>query len=385
MLSVYRDLGVVPREGRDDNFNKPGENLDAYRVVRQGDLVLNKMKTWQGSLGISNYEGIVSPAYFVAEPLTPDDPAFLHHMVRSQRLIGEYEARSKGIRPSQWDLPWEEFQGITVDLPPVEVQRAIAGYLDRETARLDALIAAKRRMVELVITRFTERARLLLTGGADERSWRPGPYWLGPVPRSWAPTKIAWDKRTGSGTTPKSDRVDYYTSAEGAPWVTTSELREVGIFDSTKHVTSEALRDYSALTLFLPGTVLVAMYGATVGRIGILRVAAATNQACCAIWGDGELDQDFMFWWLRAFRSELVQMAYGSGQPNISQETIRSLRIPAPNVARQQAVAGEVAREAELLSGLTGSLNTQIKLLQERRRALITAAVTGELDIPEAA
>jgi type I restriction enzyme S subunit len=67
LLSVYRDLGVVPREGREDNFNRPGEDLDAYLVVRPGDLVLNKMKTWQGSLGVSAHEGIVSAAYFVAE------------------------------------------------------------------------------------------------------------------------------------------------------------------------------------------------------------------------------------------------------------------------------------------------------------------------------
>ncbi len=80
MLSVYRDYGVVLRAGRDDNYNKPGEDLTAYRVVRRGDLVLNKMKTWQGSLGVSEFDGIVSPAYFVARPLTDDHPAFIHHL-----------------------------------------------------------------------------------------------------------------------------------------------------------------------------------------------------------------------------------------------------------------------------------------------------------------
>src|ERR1039458_9019583 len=93
MLSVYRDYGVIPRDGRDNNYNKPGEDLSAYRVVRRGDLVLNKMQTWQGSLGISDYDGIVSPAYFVARPLTDDSPAFVHHLLRSRPLIAEYGAR----------------------------------------------------------------------------------------------------------------------------------------------------------------------------------------------------------------------------------------------------------------------------------------------------
>jgi type I restriction enzyme, S subunit len=105
LLSVYRDLGIVLREGREDNYNRPGSDLAAYRIVRPGDLVLNKMKTWQGSLGVSEYLGIVSPAYFVCELVGSAEPRFLHHLLRSQPLIAEYAARSKGIRPSQWDLP----------------------------------------------------------------------------------------------------------------------------------------------------------------------------------------------------------------------------------------------------------------------------------------
>jgi type I restriction enzyme, S subunit len=154
MLSVYRDYGVVLREGREDNYNKPGEDLSAYRVVRCGDLVLNKMKTWQGSLGISNYDGIVSPAYFVARPLSDDYPKFLHYLLRSNPLIAEYAARSKGIRPSQWDLPWEQFQDIRVDLPHVATQKVIADYLDRETARIDAVIGAKQRIARLLEERL---------------------------------------------------------------------------------------------------------------------------------------------------------------------------------------------------------------------------------------
>src|SRR5205085_6382506 len=134
----------------------------------------------------------------------------------------------------------------------------------------------------------------------------------------------------------------YYTFDDGTPWVTTGELRERGIANTAKHVTAQALRDYPALAVFQPGTILVAMYGATVGRLGVLDVAATTNQACCAIWGEGELDQGFLLWWLRAFRSELVQVAYGSGQPNISQETIRSLRVPAPSLREQRAIAVEL-------------------------------------------
>src|ERR1019366_461540 len=86
LLSVYRELGVVPREGRDDNHNVASEDLSTYKFVRPGDLVVNKMKTWQGSLGVSAYEGIVSPAYFIGRKIDDVDDAFMHHLLRSAPL-----------------------------------------------------------------------------------------------------------------------------------------------------------------------------------------------------------------------------------------------------------------------------------------------------------
>ena len=115
------------------------------------------MKTWQGSLGVSDFDGIVSPAYFVGRRVGVVDDRFMHHLLRSGPLIAEYAARSKGIRPSQWDLPWDEFASIKVRLPDVADQRAIADYLDAETARIDALIAKKARLVSVLGER-SERA-----------------------------------------------------------------------------------------------------------------------------------------------------------------------------------------------------------------------------------
>jgi type I restriction enzyme S subunit len=312
------------------------------------------------------------------------DPRFLRYVLASD-LIQEMIAALKGGMGVP-HLFQADIKKLPVPRPPISTQRAIANYLDRETARIDALIAAKQRMVELLAERWLVAARELLRGrGIAKTQWRPGPTWLGLVPLDWVPRKIAWAKSVGSGTTPASETASYYSDDEGTPWVTTAELREVEIVTTLRKVTAEALRDYSALKVFSPGTLLIAMYGATVGRLAILGTFATVNQACCAISGDGDLDQRFLFWWLRAFRSDLVEMAYGAGQPNISQETVRSLRIPAPSLGQQQEIALVVARERNSVDAVSGYLERQITLLQERRQALITAAVTGQLDIPEAA
>ena len=99
LLSVYRDYGVIPRDSRDDNHNRISTDLSNYQLVNIDDLVINKMKAWQGSLGVSTYRGVVSPAYHIYKITSSDVyPAFLHHILRSEPYFREYARASKGIR-----------------------------------------------------------------------------------------------------------------------------------------------------------------------------------------------------------------------------------------------------------------------------------------------
>lgn len=166
LLSVYRDYGVIIKSDREDNSNRPGESLDDYQLVNPGDLVLNKMKTWQGSLGVSAYKGIVSPAYFVYEPQGDFDDRYMHHLLRSQPSIDYYGAHSKGIRVNQWDLQPEYLDKMKVWFPPLDTQQRIADYLDRETAEIDAAVADLDKYVELLEKR---RRRVVIRGFSDPK------------------------------------------------------------------------------------------------------------------------------------------------------------------------------------------------------------------------
>lgn len=104
LLSVYRDYGVIPKSSRDDNHNKESEDLSGYQLVKEGSLVTNKMKAWQGSIAISRYRGIVSPAYYVYDPISRECDQFLHYLLRSDPYINLYGRISKGVRVNQWDL-----------------------------------------------------------------------------------------------------------------------------------------------------------------------------------------------------------------------------------------------------------------------------------------
>lgn len=141
VLSVYREHGVIPKDSRDDNHNRTPENVSTYQLVEEDDLVVNKMKAWQGSLAVSEHRGIVSPDYQVAKPITDDLPKYLHYALRSPELIDQYRVYSTGIRPAQWRLYWEEMSRLMIPVHSVEIQRQIVEELDRESTEIDSLLA----------------------------------------------------------------------------------------------------------------------------------------------------------------------------------------------------------------------------------------------------
>jgi type I restriction enzyme S subunit len=206
-----------------------------------------------------------------------------------------------------------------------------------------------------------------------------GVAWLGDVPAHWEVNKITYGfDVVGSGTTPKSDSDDYYDEGE-IPWVTTSELRENLIRETRQSLTQKAFRDYSSLKIYPTGTLLVAMYGATIGRLGILGIDAAVNQACCAFGKPSIFDAKYVFYWLLMRRPILIALSSGGGQPNLSQDELRQIRIPTPTIHEQQAIAGFLDRETAKLDELIGRKRTLIEALQEKRSALISRTMTRGL------
>lgn len=171
VLSVYRDHGVIPKASRSDNFNKTPENVDRYLLVRPHDLVVNKMKAWQGSLGVSAHRGIVSGDYEVLRPTTSDlDPDYAHFILRSPKMIQEYRVRSRGIRPSQWRLYWQDLADISVVVPPLAEQRSAASRIKTEADAIDSLIAEAEEHIALAKERRSALITAAVTGQIDVRT-----------------------------------------------------------------------------------------------------------------------------------------------------------------------------------------------------------------------
>lgn len=150
VLSVYREYGVIPKDSRDDNHNVTSEDTSKYKYVKPGNLVINKMKAWQGSLAISEYEGIVSPAYFIYHFI--DDvfnKKYFHYLIRSC-YKDEFRRISTGIREGQWDLPSRDFENELVLIPLKNEQDDIVNYLDSKCSEIDAIIQTKKEQLDVL-------------------------------------------------------------------------------------------------------------------------------------------------------------------------------------------------------------------------------------------
>ncbi|AFC26847.1 restriction endonuclease subunit S [Saprospira grandis] len=149
VLSVYREYGVIPKSSRDDNHNATSLDTSTYKAVKPGDFVINKMKAWQGSMGVSNYKGIVSPAYITCEVDTSKIYSrYLHNLLRCKKYISEYNRISYGVRIGQWDIRFEDFKQLPLLLPPMEEQIFISNIIDEVVSKTARAVLDQRKGIK---------------------------------------------------------------------------------------------------------------------------------------------------------------------------------------------------------------------------------------------
>ncbi|MCS5692104.1 restriction endonuclease subunit S [Cyanobium sp. FGCU-6] len=284
---------------------------------------------------------------------------------------------------NQTHIPNSGFTKLVIALPGNGEQGLIATFLDRETAKIDALIAEQQRLIELLQEKRQAVISHAVTKGLnpDAPMKDSGVEWLGEVPEHWAVWKTSQLLNgIGSGTTPKSDTIEFYE--DGAiPWVVTGDLNDSLLCACQNRITEKAMAEHTTLKLYPAGSVAVAMYGATIGKASVLDFEATVNQACCVLPPSRLILGKYLLGFILAAREHLLSVATGGGQPNINQDIIRSLRVPLPSLDEQFVIVGHIENVTGEVDSLLDMSNQQIHLLQERRSALISAAVTGQIDV----
>jgi type I restriction enzyme S subunit len=322
----------------------------------------------EGGVAVSEYAGAVSPAYRVYELSTDLHPRFIHHWFRSTVALDQYRLLVRGITTFDRSVTREDFEGMPVPVPALTVQRAIADFLDCETSRIDALIAAKRRMMELLDQRFGAliESAILATPLAKTRGLR---------------RFLAMKITDGPHETPAF--ID-----TGVPFVSIEAIVADRIdFSRCRYISEDAHRQYSKKCRPQLGDVLLAKTGATIGKTAVVNTDLVFD-----IWSPlallrprpAVIRPDYLWFCLRSksVQEQIRLAATQSTQPNIAMEDIAALRVSVPEIDRQDEILVELNSKDSLLQYMQSRIRETIQLLQERRQALIIKTVTGELRVP---
>ncbi|EFG48362.1 hypothetical protein HMPREF0183_0330 [Brevibacterium mcbrellneri ATCC 49030] len=362
LLSVYREYGVIRKSDRDDNFNRPG-NLNDYQLVKTGDLVLNKMKAWQGSLGISPHTGIVSPAYFVYTPVSDNDESFLHYALRCRDAVDYYAAHSTGIRVNQWDVSPEWLDAMPVPVPDLATQRRIVDYLDKEISEMNALIEEVQRLTKLVIARRDATAGSLL---ADL-----------PV----APVSMFWRVIDCLHITAPFVEVgtNFLVSIEQLGHRNLDLTRANRTDDETFSILRVGDRKPA------PGDVIMSR-NASVGKCSIVRETdppIALGQDVVIFKKNDKHDSRLLLHFLGSdvIKRTIEMSTVGSTLKRINVGTIKKLPYPVATLEKQREIADELDREFMRMDSLIEESTRLIENLKAHKTALITEVVTGRKEV----
>ena len=365
LLSVYRDYGVIHKSDRDDNFNRPGD-LSDYQLVERGDLVLNKMKTWQGSLGISPHRGIVSPAYFVYKPVSKNDERFLHYALRCRDAIDYYASHSTGIRVNQWDLNPEWLDVMPVALPDIETQRRIADYLDKEISEMNELI----ENLEELVKNLEERKSLLIDdiiyNSKDEIKLAPlGLFLAEPI-------------TDGPHETPEF--ID-----EGIPFLSVDGIQNGElVFDNCRFISQKDHDRFSKKAKPRKNDILMGKAAST-GKIALVKTDREFNiwSPLAIIRPNNNIDPRWLTLVLKSpfSQRQINDLSTFNTQKNIAMGDIPRLKIPVINLNDQKEVADHLDKEIEYMDSLIDNCSKLIELLKERKTVLISEVVAGRKEV----
>ena len=379
-LSVTRQ-GIVPQL---DTAAKTDDG-DNRKLVRKGDYVINSRSDRKGSGGISSLDGTVSLISIVLQPRKNIEPAFAHHLLRSVAFQEEFYRMGHGIVADLWTTRYSEMKNIRFHLPDLPTQKRIAAFLDRETARIDELIAKKERLVELLTATQTATPIRVMADGMGVIQYDPtnNRVDFSSLADGWQRVRVKQvAKHMTSGSRGWSD----FIQDDGELFLQSGSIdRKMGIsFDDSHRVAPQSGAEADRTTVH-NGDTLVCITGGRTGAVGFvtgLNERAYINQHVCLIRPsrtiEGRLLAQILF-------SEIGQLHFQMAQYGLKQgmgfEQVANVAIPLPPREQQASISAAIDSKASKVADAVSEIVASIDRLREYRAALITSAVTGQIDV----
>lgn len=381
LLSITRELGVIERdiEDQDSNHNYIPDDLSGYKVLREGQFGMNKMKAWQGSYGVSLHTGIVSPAYFIFDFTREVDPAFFNRAIRSKLYVAYFGSASDGVRIGQWDLNKTRMREIPVLLPPLEEQRAIASFLDDKCEKIDEAVRIKEAQIALLRER-----RQILIQEAVTRGLNPdapmkdsGIDWIGQIPAHWELKRLKHllkerNERSKTGEEPLLMVSQVHGLVVRADFHSKAEVSASNIDNKTVHENDLVFNKLKAH--------LGVFFKSTIEDVGIVSPDYAVYTP-----SGGIADSKFFELLFRhpSYIAQFIVRATGivEGLIRLYTSDLFDIHVAVPPEKEQSEIITYADDVSDKLNRTITLKQDQISALKEYKTSLINAAVTGKIKV----
>lgn len=379
LLSVTRENGVIERDiyNLEENHNFVPEDLNGYKYVTPGQFVINKMKSWQGSYGVSDYEGIVSPAYFVCDLNFPNKEYF-SQAIRSRAYVDFFAQWSKGIRVGQWDLEPIALKSIPFFEPPIPEQNKIVAYLDKRITLIENCKCQRERELQTLNELKQAEIASVVTRGLnpDVPMKDSGIPWIGQIP-------VHWDMK-------------YLFQVAHEHYISNKDIHHQNLLSLSygkivhKDInTTEGLlpASFDTYQIIEPGNIVFRFTDLQNDhkslRVGLSKETGIITSAYIAVEVDTiYILPEYFYYTLHSFDIKKLFYSMGGGlRQSLNYNGIRKLYLPIPPLEEQKAIVSFVDNKIKKIEVMIQSLESEIDRLTEYKQRLISDVVTGQIDV----
>lgn len=386
-LSLMANVGVIRYEDKGDVGNKKPDDLTKCKIVKKGQLVINSMNYGIGSYGMSPFDGICSPVYIILEPRGNVLKRYALRIFENTPFQKHLATFGNGILEHRSAIKWDDIKGQVIPLPSKDEQKTILKFLDHETAKIDNLIEKQQHLIELLKEKRQAVISHAVTKGLnpDVPMKDSGIEWLGEVPAHWNIAQLKFntiEMQTGPfGSQLHAE--DYVV--DGIPLINPAHMNAGIIIPDPKVTVDETTQERLRRHKLSEGEIIFSRRG----ELGRCAVVKKNNEGW--LCGTGSMraklkkkiipDYAYTLISSEGVVSELTLESKGSTMANLNTETLGRIRLPVPPSSEQEAILGYIKIISDKYDYLIRSAVTAIRFMEERRTALISAAVTGKIDV----
>lgn len=357
LLSVSQYEGVTQAKNESRS-----ESLKGYKKVAKDNLVINIMLAWMGGLGVSEYNGIVSPAYCVYGLKKAANPKFMHYLYKTPMYLAEFARHSTGVIPSRWRMYTDDFGQVLTLVPPIDEQDKIVSYLDKVTSKIDEVIAQQQKMIDLL----NERKQIIINNAVtkglnpDAPMKDSGVDWIGEIPEHWQLIKLK-----------------YFCSMKSGENLTSNQIEEYGKY---KVFGGNGIRGYFSKYNCKGPILLIGRQGALCGNVHYAEEKIWATDHAIVTQNNVNINIMFLFYLLKCMNLN----QYGiqtAAQPGLSVSTIKNIYGLLPSIDEQSEIVKYLNAKLVEINNTIAYNRGMASLLQERKQIIINDVVTGKVKV----